>query len=873
MRKFFVLLLIAACALLCGCKEETPIATTASEVTAECVTTVITEDTSFVATEKATDATQPRRKIVSPICNIDWVRAATVDGDYYFENASMEIEYEFPSDWSRVSGAYISFDDDKFYTDIDAYFLGEECPLSELPLPEVTGDSVELIDTLESEKCLIRIYEAPYYGHKYFIYAYIRCDGYAIGFKLHSTSQSTEIFDVVADSLSVTREPDVKTYTEFVQTDNELCPVNIGNLFYLHSYKNNKPVMEYLPIEWNIEINLPKSWTKLKHGQSTAEFTPEHIIYSRYGFPTGGVSPNGCMYQAFCGYNVYTSDTVELYGTKGKTQSGNEYWIEKKTLTDYHAVDSSILVKLSEEYYYRFSLCVDVDDTALIESVIDSVRLLTEPSNLKASGTLILPLSWVNSYFYRIGTEAKPVSVSISVPANFKVVSDNTFVSLTEKAEIKILYELYKTDGTIPPDSLPRPAVGAAKHLKSIEFPDIVADVYTLYYPDDNNGYTTAVAGYGLADGYAIPFEFRCIGGDFDTIPSLISAISVTEPSEAPKKNADDVMLDEELSAIKITDLFCINRITMSESFGEHLPKDFYIELCLPASWQHLGKDTDMTNSVYSELGIPHFELSPEKCIYQGFASDCLYTEETSVAGGSFGTTDSGNEYWFTKTAYDYYHAIEYDVSLRISDEYIYRFTLCVDKDNTDLVEKVINSVTLVYNTEEYTVAANAKCLAKHIVTFAMTEEWLDGSYLPTDSDIFSFLVSLCMYRDNDTHPYGDRISISDDGQSFAISYSDAEKMICEVFGDRNLAEVKELSEIFDPDTESYRIPRGIGLWTSAFSFEILSTDVQNEYVTVKGLLMGSEVYEYEDVEPRDVEIKFERTQNSRLKYKSIELQ
>ena len=83
-----------------------------------------------------------------------------------------------------------------------------------------------------------------------------------------------------------------------------------------------------------------------------------------------------------------------------------------------------------------------------------------------------------------------------------------------------------------------------------------------------------------------------------------------------------------------------------------------------------------------------------QKHVLQAF--DYIQIQQQTVSlFETTGTTKSGNNYWISEKVIEDYHAIEYDVYVRISNEYYLNLTLCVDKNNSTIIYDIIDSIKL----------------------------------------------------------------------------------------------------------------------------------------------------------------------------------
>ena len=146
-------------------------------------------------------------------------------------------------------------------------------------------------------------------------------------------------------------------------------------------------------------------------------------------------------------------------------------------------------------------------------------------------------------------------------------------------------------------------------------------------------------------------------------------------------------------------------------------------------------------------------------------------------------------------------------------------------------------------------VCVQAEVLTDHLVNFVMTPEWLEESPDISDENIFRFLVSLSMYRNNPEHPYSSVNVLSEDERYYLIGLSDIQEIAHELFGEENWSAVSYTDELYDTDLPVYRIAAETGLWSSCFSAVNTSVHTEDSLVYVECDLVNSSRYEYEAAE------------------------
>jgi hypothetical protein len=138
-----------------------------------------------------------------------------------------------------------------------------------------------------------------------------------------------------------------------------------------------------------------------------------------------------------------------------------------------------------------------------------------------------------------------------------------------------------------------------------------------------------------------------------------------------------------------------------------------------------------------------------------------------------------------------------------------------------------------------------ALTLSEHLLLYAFTDipETLDKVQ---EIEIQNFVVTLCIYRDDDTHPYYPIIKSG--ANELVTAYyldKDVQQMVLDVFGIDNW----QVSKLLEKDSQGnlvYIIPDGIGMPTSPFSYKNESVVIDGNTVIVSFDLYNSELYEYE---------------------------
>ncbi len=163
-------------------------------------------------------------------------------------------------------------------------------------------------------------------------------------------------------------------------------------------------------------------------------------------------------------------------------------------------------------------------------------------------------------------------------------------------------------------------------------------------------------------------------------------------------------------------------------------------------------------------------------------------------------------------------------------------------------------------NTDEEpdeSVYLNAEALTEHIIHYVMEKDWIEGETAILENDVTKFLTTIRLYVSKDqinphynSHPYDELVAIADDGEYDLLTLADAKKISSEVFSyDTWTGELSYLKDYFDSDTETYMIPKSVGLWSSPFSFENMDATYENGLMYVECDLVNSTFYEYEEAD------------------------
>ena len=348
-----------------------------------------------------------------------------------------------------------------------------------------------------------------------------------------------------------------------------------------------------------------------------------------------------------------------------------------------------------------------VTTTAPVETTVATTIapiLSTEPQTVTAQTNVRPRLDWITNFAngLRHDYTAPTATFTYALPAGWisdeRSFSPYDYVTLDKKRHIAF-YGLDEigTENALPPFSVYEPL--GATCIETVESNDLRIDIYE-YTDPKAVGYTVYMRGYiRIQDKYALRFEYETDENSTDDLINILQTVTLVALPEKTDKNAADVQIHEELRTVRIDNLIAIVEEYLPHGVStEELPEEMYIEIDLPASWELLPTKTgemDINDVFYTELGMPGSGTSPDKCLYQAFHSWYLSIEETADLQGTEGITASGNKYWLLENIIDDYHAVEYHVCVQLSDKYFYEFTLCVDKDNTELVYRVIDTIQL----------------------------------------------------------------------------------------------------------------------------------------------------------------------------------
>ena len=329
--------------------------------------------------------------------------------------------------------------------------------------------------------------------------------------------------------------------------------------------------------------------------------------------------------------------------------------------------------------------------------------LSTEPQTVTVHTSVQPRLDWITSLAngYRHNYVSPAATFTYTLPAGWisddSTISSNDYVTLDKKQHI-VIYCLNEigTESALPSFSYQSKDT---ERVQTIESHDLRVEIYEYSAPQ-TVGYTFSMQGFvRIQDKYMLRFMYDTDKNNTDELCDILQTVALVEVQEQAFANAAEVQINEELRTVRIDNLIAI----IEEEFQigvitEELSEEMHIEINLPASWELLptkNGEMDVSEVFYTEFGMPGSGTSPKKCLYQAFHSVYLYIEDTTSRIGTEGITASGNKYWLLENVIDDYHAIEYKVYVQLSDTYFWYFKLCADKDNTELIYQVIDSIRL----------------------------------------------------------------------------------------------------------------------------------------------------------------------------------
>ena len=131
--------------------------------------------------------------------------------------------------------------------------------------------------------------------------------------------------------------------------------------------------------------------------------------------------------------------------------------------------------------------------------------------------------------------------------------------------------------------------------------------------------------------------------------------------------------------------------------------------------------------------------------------------------------------------------------------------------------------------------------LTDHLINYVVTDEWLLEDYVFSTDDVNNFLTSLCLFKDELSHPYSNKVCISEDGMNYSISNTSIADISLNVFG----IEQFDISSVVGYNEELMEciIPIGIGLRNTPFSYNYVSHYIEDDNIYVYVRLFKTDMY------------------------------
>ena len=170
--------------------------------------------------------------------------------------------------------------------------------------------------------------------------------------------------------------------------------------------------------------------------------------------------------------------------------------------------------------------------------------------------------------------------------------------------------------------------------------------------------------------------------------------------------------------------------------------------------------------------------------------------------------------------------------------------TACTEKEQgaSSLVESQTNSSNTSFTEEEIEQAEQqALILTEHIITYSISFESSNDLYLyPTDREIYDFMLTLLVYRENYVHPYYYIVKMEEEYVSYPLE--DVQQMVYELFGIQDwLYPDIDLSQ----EEQTYIIPVGVGLPVSSYTpGDATVSSTSDGTIIVEFILTDSGYYE-----------------------------
>lgn len=154
--------------------------------------------------------------------------------------------------------------------------------------------------------------------------------------------------------------------------------------------------------------------------------------------------------------------------------------------------------------------------------------------------------------------------------------------------------------------------------------------------------------------------------------------------------------------------------------------------------------------------------------------------------------------------------------------------------------------------------SVESQTLTDHFVRFVLKEEAIDLYYTFDAEDVFRFIASLCVYRDDPLHPYSHMVKTDDTASYYTVSYADARQIAYEVFGIEYFSPNDYPTELYNAEKESYYFPFGAGLWTTQFAYVNMTSFERDGLIYAECHLVNSKLYEYPDADYGVYDFEFE---------------
>ena len=150
----------------------------------------------------------------------------------------------------------------------------------------------------------------------------------------------------------------------------------------------------------------------------------------------------------------------------------------------------------------------------------------------------------------------------------------------------------------------------------------------------------------------------------------------------------------------------------------------------------------------------------------------------------------------------------------------------------------------LTQNAEHEIKEMQARVLTEQIVTFVMTEDWLNREYALSETDYFRFLNSLSLYMEDTEHPFSKYVRRSEEKSADLISAVDVRQILADLFDDKEFVSSAYYANNFGDSNADFYVPLGIGLWTSPFEASDMTTEMIEDTILVRCTLAETSLYE-----------------------------